>query len=121
MEILEARGTTAWQPGSTTGTARAVPAQSVAWGLGQRNLPQQGPGFPYYRELAFLHAPLHRQSQFQSHITLAVCITLAAQLNASQESKTFTLYVKPDGGSAIPLVASWVLAAGHSAPKGAPQ
>lgn len=38
-----------------------------------RNLPQQGPSFPYYRELSFLHAPLHRQSQFPSHITLAVC------------------------------------------------
>lgn len=55
----------------TTGMASAVPAQSVAWGLGQKPFPAR-PRFPSLQgTLISVHPLLHRQPQFPSHITLA--------------------------------------------------
>ena len=131
-EVLEARGTMAWQPGSTRTLGWQAPSRPRAWPEGWgRNLSQQGPGFGPERGLGAGAETFPSKAQVSlvtgnSHF----CAPPATQttpvpkshhtgsaLNLTHLKKTrpFILY-----GSAIPLVATWVLAAGNSVPKGHP-
>lgn len=98
------------------GTASTVLAQSVARGLAQKPSPAR-PKFPLLQgTLIPARPPTQTIPVSESHHAGSVLSSTHLK-----KARPFKLYVKPDGGSAIPLGVSWVLATGHSAPKGAPQ